>query len=93
MYRAEEKKGRAPTLLAWHPEPAAALRRALPARLRLLGRSLILTADRTAEITQPFAERPSDLRQPLRTQHYQRDHQDEQKVRGLEDVADHQRRG
>ena len=50
----------------------------------------VLTADRVPEVAQPTAERPSDLRKPLRTEHQQRDHEDEEEMSWLKDVANHE---
>jgi hypothetical protein len=49
----------------------------------------VLTADRRLEIPQAASKLSRHLRQSLRSEDEQRDHQDEQQVGGLEDVADH----
>ena len=50
---------------------------------------LLLTAQRAPEIAQPTPKRPPDLGKLLGAKHQQSDHEDEQKVRWLKDVADH----
>jgi hypothetical protein len=49
----------------------------------------VIAVDGGLEVAQPFAKRPADFWQPLGTEHDQRDHEDEQKMRWLKDVADH----
>jgi hypothetical protein len=49
----------------------------------------LLAADRHPEVPQSAAERATDFGKPLRPEDQQRDHQDEQKMRGLEDVPNH----
>ena len=46
-------------------------------------------ADRGLEITQPTAQLPADLWKPFRTKHQKRDDEDEQQMRWLKNVADH----
>jgi hypothetical protein len=48
----------------------------------------VLAAQRVLEVTQSSPQRPTRLGKPLRTEHQQRDHEDEQQVRWLKDVAD-----
>lgn len=62
----------------------------------LLARNLdvmvpLFTAERDSEIAQSASQRAANLRQALRTENEQGDHQDEQQVCGLENVADHAR--
>ena len=47
-------------------------------------------AERRPEVTQAFTQRSPYLWKSLWTQHEQRDHQHEDEVRGLKDVADHE---
>ena len=57
-----------------------------------LRRSIVvvgLAVDRLAEVPESRAEGLAHLRQALRTQHQQRDQQDEQQMSGLKDVPDH----
>jgi hypothetical protein len=59
---------------------------------RRLGDRLVvgfLATEGAAEIAEPFPERTTDLRKPLRAEHQQRHHQDEKKMRRLKDVPDH----
>lgn len=49
----------------------------------------VLAVHRAPEVGDASPERPSDFRKPLRAEHQQRDHEDENEVRWLEDVADH----
>ena len=42
------------------------------------------------EVTKPPAERTTNLWKSLRTKHEQRDHEDEDEMRRLKDVADHE---
>jgi hypothetical protein len=46
-------------------------------------------ADRRPEVAQPAAQLPSDLRKPLGTEHQKRDYEDEEQMRWLKNVADH----
>src|SRR5205807_5706765 len=50
---------------------------------------VILTAHRMPEVAQPASERASHFGKPLRAEHQQRDHEDEQQVRWLKDVPNH----
>ncbi len=50
---------------------------------------LVLAADRHLEVPDSAPQRPSHFREPLGSEHHQRDHQHEEQVRGLKDVADH----
>ncbi len=50
---------------------------------------VVFAADRRAEVAQAVPQRAGDLRQPLRTEHEERDNEDEQQVGGLQDVGDH----
>ena len=52
-------------------------------------RLVIVAAQRRAEVPETPAERATDFRQALRTEDQQRNHENEQKVRWLKDVADH----
>ena len=52
---------------------------------------LFLAAERRLEVTQTLPERAPDFGQTLRTEHEQRDHEDEQEVCWLKDVSDHRR--
>ena len=47
------------------------------------------SADSDPEVTKAPAERASDLGKPLRTEHEQGDHEDKDEMRGLKDVAYH----
>jgi hypothetical protein len=70
---------------------------------RLLGRGrgalseglimMVLTTHRVPEVAQTASERPSDLREPLRTEHQQRDHENEKEMGWLKDVANHKTKG
>jgi hypothetical protein len=51
----------------------------------------LLAADRRPEVAEPVAQLPRHLRQPLGSEDQQGDHEDEQQVRRLEDVANHRR--
>lgn len=50
---------------------------------------MLIAAQSTAEIPQSPTEGASDFRQPLRSQYEQRDHENEQQMCWLKDVADH----
>lgn len=50
---------------------------------------VVIEADRRSEVTNPAPERTPDLRESLRSEHEERDRQDEEQVRGLKDVSDH----
>ena len=50
---------------------------------------VILTAHRMPEVAQPASERAPHFGQPLRAEHQQRDHEDEEQVRWLKDVPNH----
>jgi hypothetical protein len=50
---------------------------------------MVLTVDRRPEVTDPVAERASDLWQALRAEHDQRDQEHEKQMCWLQDVADH----
>src|SRR5207253_2579094 len=50
---------------------------------------LLFAAERVPEVTQPTAEGATNLRQPLGPEHQQRDHENEQQMCWLKDVADH----
>jgi hypothetical protein len=52
-------------------------------------RLLVFTIDRVLEVVDATTDRTSDLREPLWTEHQQRDHKNEKKMRGLENVTDH----
>jgi hypothetical protein len=55
----------------------------------VLGRWGRVAADRLSEVADPGAQRPAHLRKALRAEDEQRDHENEQEVSGLQDVADH----
>ena len=73
--------------------------RGLDARLGLSGRRrvgrnsvqalVLIAAERVSEVPKPPSERAAYLGQTLWPEHQQRDHQHEQQVCGLEDVAYH----
>lgn len=50
---------------------------------------LIFCAEGVSEVPDPAAKRAPNLGQPLRTEHEQRDHEYEQQVGWLKDVANH----
>lgn len=52
---------------------------------------LLFTAERRLEIAQALSKRPPDFRQALGPEHEQRDHENEQKMCWLKNVADHSR--
>jgi hypothetical protein len=52
-------------------------------------RLLMFTVDRVLEVVNATTDRTTYLREPLRTEHQQRDHENEKKMRGLENVTDH----
>ncbi len=53
------------------------------------GNILILAADRRLEVTEPTSQRAPHLGQPLGSEHHEGDHENEQQMSGLENVADH----
>jgi hypothetical protein len=53
---------------------------------------LLVATDGAPEVTKPTPKRAPNLRQPLGSENQQRDHQNEQQVRWLKDVADHEDR-
>lgn len=52
---------------------------------------LLFAAERRLEIAQALSKRPPDFRQALGPEHEQRDHENEQKMCWLKNVADHSR--
>lgn len=58
-------------------------------RLGFRGLRIIGARQGASEVADALAERPSHLRQSLRTEHDQSDHQDEDQMRRLENVSDH----
>ena len=50
---------------------------------------LIFCAEGVSEVPDPAAKRAPNLGQPLRTEHEQRDHEHEQQMGWLKDVANH----
>jgi hypothetical protein len=50
----------------------------------------LIAVDRVPEVANPTTERTPDLGKPLGAEHEQGHDEDEEQVRGLEDVADHQ---
>jgi hypothetical protein len=52
-------------------------------------RLLVFTVDRVLEVVNATPNRTSYLREPLRSEHQQRNHENEKKMRGLENVTDH----
>jgi hypothetical protein len=77
------------------PERLNDVIRRLAGRLGSLGahdlvvRLHMLTVDRVLEVVNATTNRASDLREPLRSEHQQRDHENEKKMRGLKNVTDH----
>ena len=57
--------------------------------LRNLGLVLVVATQRAAKIAEAPAERATDLGKALGPEHQQGNHQDEQQMCGLKDVADH----
>jgi hypothetical protein len=53
---------------------------------------LLIAADGVSEVTKPTPKRAPNLRQPLGSEYQKRDHQHEQQVRWLKNVADHEYR-
>jgi hypothetical protein len=51
----------------------------------------LFPTDSHFEVTKPPAERTTNLWKSLRTKHEQRDHEDEDEMRGLKDVANHEK--
>jgi hypothetical protein len=54
-----------------------------------VGRFVVISAHRIPKISQSSAERAAHLGEPLRAEHKQRDHKDEQEMSGLKNVANH----
>lgn len=52
-------------------------------------RGIVIATERALEVTKPAAQRSARLGQSLWSKHEQRDHKDEQQMRWLENVADH----
>ena len=52
---------------------------------------VVFSADSNLEVTEAPAERTTDLRKPLWAEHEQGNHEDKDEMRGLKDVADHDR--
>ena len=52
-------------------------------------RLLMLTVDRVLKVVNATTNCTTYLREPLGTEHQQRDHENEKKMRGLENVTDH----
>ena len=49
----------------------------------------VVAAHHIPEVAQASAKRPPDFGEPLRTEHQQRDHENEEEMGRLEDVANH----
>jgi hypothetical protein len=49
----------------------------------------VLTVDRVLEVVNATTNRTSNLRESLRSEHQQRNHENEKKMRGLKNVTNH----
>ncbi len=50
---------------------------------------MLLAVDRRLEVPESLPQGPPDLRKPLGSEDEQRDHEDEEQMCGLKNVADH----